>query len=324
MRFLLLVLLLSLNNAAHADAVAMEACSAIVNKLDRLKCYDTAVLTKPVPRSYMTQAWDLDGQGNPVEDGIRRLEPYRKNYALVSYTSHINHSPASPAPNHAVTTPYPYEKVEMKFQFSAKSEIGNYRNMEFLGFHNFRIWGAFTQQAYWQAFNVHNSSPFRESNYEPELIGTLGTNASQGWKLLNFALSHQSNGRSGAESRSWNRFYLQGGWEWQDVCVLGRGWWRLPEQALQDDNPDITHYIGRAEVLAHWSPAEDDEIILLLRSNLEPRNHKGYLQLNWASPFTVGRSSQINLQLSTGYGDNLLDYNHHQTTFGMGIVFKEW
>ncbi|MBI5006718.1 MAG: phospholipase A [Nitrosomonadales bacterium] len=302
----------------------MEACSGIVNKQDRLECYDRAATVKPLPRSFMTRAWDLDGQGNPDAGGIRRLEPYRKNYALIRYTSNTNVSPASPSPNHSVTTPYPYMKVETKFQFSAKSEVGNYRDLEFLGFRNFRLWGAFTQQAWWQAFNVGNSSPFRESNYEPELIGTFGTGNAQGWKLLNLGFSHQSNGRSEPASRSWNRLYLQGGWEWDDICVMGRGWWRLPEKASKDDNPDLTRYLGRAEMVVHWLPERDDEIILLLRSNLNAHGHKGFVQLDWASPFKIGRSSQLNFQLTSGYGDSLIDYNHYQTTISIGIVFKEW
>jgi phospholipase A1 len=309
---------------ARADSAALEACSGIVNRKDRLACYDQAAATKPAPRTYLTQAWDLDGQGNPNADGIRRLEPYRKNYALVRYTSNIDASPHSPAPNHSVPSPYPYMSSEIKFQFSAKSEIGNYRDLDFLGFRNFRLWGAFTQQSYWQAFNVANSSPFRETNYEPELIGTFGTGNAQGWRLLNLGISHQSNGRSDPDSRSWNRIYLQGGWEWSDVYVMGRGWWRMPENPTKDDNPDLTRYVGRAELLAHWSPGQDDEVILLLRSNLDPHGHKGFLQLDWASPFRIGRSSQLNLQLTTGYGESLIDYNHWQTTIGIGIVFKEW
>lgn len=309
---------------ARADNAALEACSSIVNKNARLACYDAAATIKPAPRSYLTRAWDLDGQGNPDAGGIRRLEPYRKNYALIRYTSNIDKQPASPAPNHTVTTPYPYMKVETKFQFSAKSEIGNYRDLEFLGFTNFRLWGAFTQQAYWQAFNVGSSSPFRETNYEPEIIGTLGTGNAQGWRLLNIGFSHQSNGRSEPDSRSWNRLYLQGGWEWNDVYVMGRGWWRLPESAVKDDNPDLVRYIGRADLVVHWLPDRDDEIILLLRSNLDPHDHKGFMQVDWASPFKIGRSSQLNFQLSTGYGDSLIDYNHWQTTLGIGIVFKEW
>lgn len=309
---------------AHAENSALEACFNIVNKNDRLACYDQAATLKPPPRSYLTRAWDLDGQGNPDADGLRRLEPYRKNYALIRYTSNANKSPASPSPNHSSPTPYPYKKDETKFQFSAKSEIGNYRDLEFLGFKNFRLWGAFTQQAYWQAFNVGNSSPFRESNYEPELIGTFGTGNAQGWKLLNLGLSHQSNGRNEPDSRSWNRLYLQGGWERDELYVLGRGWWRIPEKPSKDDNPDLTRFIGRAELVAHWLPDRDDEIILLLRSNLDPHGHKGFLQLDWASPFKIGRSSQLNFQFTTGYGDSLIDYNHWQSTIGIGIVFKEW
>lgn len=313
-----------LANPARADNSALEACASIVNKKDRLACYDEAATTKPAPRSYLTQAWDLDGQGNPNTEGIRRLEPYRKNYVLIRYTSDINTSPTSPSPNHSAQSPYPYTNSETKFQFSAKSEIGNYRDLEILGFKNFRLWGAFTQQAYWQAFNVRNSSPFRETNYEPEIIGTFGTGNAQGWKLLNLGVSHQSNGRNQPDSRSWNRIYLQGGWEWNDVYVLGRGWWRIPESPSRDDNPDLTHYVGRAELVAHWSPERDDEVILLLRSNLDPHGHKGFLQLDWASPFKVGHSSQLNFQFTTGYADSLIDYNHWQTTLGIGIVFKEW
>jgi phospholipase A1/A2 len=309
---------------AQAENTAMEACSGIVNKTDRLKCYDQAAAVKPPQRSYLTRAWDLDGLGNPDASGIRHLEPYRKNYLLIRHTSSINDSPGSPAPGHTVQTPYPYQKEETKFQFSAKSEVGNYRDLEFLGFKNFRLWGAFTQQSYWQAFNVGASSPFRESNYEPELIGTFGTGNAQGWKLLNLGFSHQSNGRSNPDSRSWNRLYLQGGWEWEDIYVMGRGWWRLPESAGKDDNPDLNQYLGRAELVVHWLPERDDEVIMLIRSNLDPHGHKGFLQLDWASPFRIGKSSQLNFQLTTGYGDSLIDYNHWQTTIGIGVVFKEW
>lgn len=320
-----LVLILAFSTApARADISAMEACSSIVNKNERLKCYDQAATIKPAARSYLTRAWDLDGQQNPDADGLRHLEPYRKNYLLARRVSNINKSPASPSPGHAVLTPYAYQNVETKFQYSVKSEIGNYRDLEFLGFKNFRLWGAFTQQSYWQAFNVAASSPFRESNYEPEIIGTFGTGNLQGWKLLNLGLSHQSNGRSNPESRSWNRLYLQGGWEWDDVYVMGRGWWRIPENPAKDDNPDMTNYMGRAELVTHWSPDRDDEVILLLRSNLDPHVHKGFLQLDWASPFKIGLSSKLNLQFTTGYGDSLIDYNHWQTTIAIGIVFKEW
>jgi phospholipase A1 len=87
--------------------------------------------------------------------------------------------------------------------------------------------------------NTRNSSPFRETNYEPELIATFGTGAASGLKMANLGLAvHQSNGKRFTESRSWNRVYLQGGWEWNNsTSIMARGWWRIPENSLKDDNP---------------------------------------------------------------------------------------
>ena len=212
----------------------------------------------------------------------------------------------------------------LKFQFSAKSEIGNYRDLHFFRFQNFRLWAAYTQQSYWQIYNSTISSPFRETNYEPELIGTFGTGSASGCKLLNVGLTHQSNGRSTPESRSWNRLYLQGGWEWDDFYVLGRGWWRLPEAAATDDNPDITKYIGVADMEAHWSPDSEDEVMLLLRSNMNLGHPRGYLELNWSTPVHIAHLSRLSLQFSSGYGGSLIDYNYNQTAFGIGLTFREW
>ncbi|GAB4121219.1 MAG: phospholipase A [Sideroxydans sp.] len=310
--------------AAHAASPNWKSCVGKSNDTERLACYDTLTGQHYANRSALTRAWDLDGRGNPDAGGVRRLEPYRANQVLVHHTTRINAQPASPAPQHAVAVPAPYQPNELKFQFSAKSEIGNFREMDFLWFRDFRIWAGFTQQSYWQLFNGAQSSPFRETNYEPELIGTFGTGRAQGWKLLNVGLSHQSNGRSNPLSRSWNRLYLQGGWEWENYYLLTRGWWRFPESATNDDNPDIVQYLGRAELEAHWSPDTDDEIVLLVRGNLSAGQPRGLIQLDWSTPMHFWHLARLSLQLASGYGNSLIDYNHAQTTFGFGLTFKDW
>jgi len=65
-------------------------------------------------------------------------------------------------------------------------------------------------------------------------------------------LVHQSNGRALPASRSWNRVYAQGGWEWYRVSVLARVWARIPENPDRDDNPDIRDYVGRGDALIRW------------------------------------------------------------------------
>lgn len=117
---------------------------------------------------------------------------------------------------------------------------------------------------------------------------------------------------------------MQGGWEWSDYFLLARGWWRIPETASNDDNPDIAQYLGRAELEAHWSPDTDDEVMLLVRSNLSAGQPRGYLQLDWSTPVRFWHLSRLSLQLATGYGSSLIDYNHAQTTFGFGLTFKDW
>ncbi len=317
-------LLLAFTGTTCSAKPSLKECAALEQENDRLRCFDRITGKHYAQRSFLTRAWDLDGNGNPDNEGIRRLEPYRRNYALIHYIAGVNIQPSSPAPLHSTSTPYDYQQNELKFQFSSKSEIGGYRDFDFLGFKNFRLWAAYTQQSYWQLFNSTASSPFRETNYEPELIGTFGSGNSRGWKLINLGLSHQSNGKQNPDSRSWNRLYLQGGWEWDEVYVLARGWWRIPESAAYDDNPDLTQFIGVADMETHWSPDSEDEVILLLRSNLNLGKPRGYLEINWSTPVHVAHLSRLSLQFSSGYGSNLLDYNYNQTAFGVGLSFREW
>ncbi len=322
MKRLLLLICLCVNLSAQASSPNWKSCASKPNDQERLDCYDKLTGQHYDKRSALTRAWDLDGRGNPDAAGVRRLEPYRANRVMVHHTSHINTQPASPT--HSLALPYAYESNELKFQFSAKSEIGNFRELEFFGFRDFRLWAGFTQQSYWQLFNGSQSSPFRETNYEPEIIGTFGTGNNEGWKLLNIGFSHQSNGRENPLSRSWNRVYLQGGWEISDYYLLARSWWRFPESFANDDNPDIQQYLGRAELEAHWAPDSDDEVTLLLRSNLSLGQPRGYLQLDWSTPAQIWHLSHLSLQLATGYGQSLIDYNHKQTSFSFGLTFKDW
>jgi phospholipase A1/A2 len=289
-----------------------------------------AAANSPAPeieRSYLTTAWNLDGFDDAKHPNqLNPLRPYRQSYLIVRETNHPNALPYSPAPGHATTVPASLDDLEAKFQLSFKTEIMDYRTIHFLNFSNFRLWGAYTQQSNWQAFNTRNSSPFRETNYEPELIATFGTGQSNGFKLLNVGLVHQSNGQSLPQSRSWNRLYLQGGWEWNNnFSLLARGWWRIPENPQQDDNPDIQNYIGRADAVLRWEPDDKSQIVsLLLRNNLNLGQNRGFTQLDWTTPAEIGKSARLFVQITNGFGESLVDYNHRQRTFGMGIAFRDW
>lgn len=344
-RFLPLSLLgaLFFSGACAAEAEAEPAqCASKTDDGERLRCYDALNSARsaqmPAPpsaqpvslaskagRSYLTRSWDLDNMDDELlGDRQSPLRPHRGSYLIARKTGEPNLYPNSPT-HPASGLPEDIEVSELKFQFSQKAKILNSRSTHFLGVTSFRLWGAYTQQSSWQAFNTANSSPFRETNYEPELIATFGTGNDYGMKLVNLGWVHQSNGRDAAASRSWNRLYVQGGWETETLSALVRGWWRIPEAAGNDDNPDIMDYIGRGEITLRWAPLDDSQVIdLTVRSNLTQQQNHSFMQLDWATPVRLTQSTKLHLQLTSGYGESLIDYNYRQTTVGIGVSFRDW
>ena len=293
---------------------------------DEASAAPAAVLTRGTERSYLTRAWNLDNLSNPDISKLGRIQPYRQTYLLAKRSSKPNHLPSSPAIGHSTLAPNDIDAVETKFQFSFKADIGNQHNIDFFGITSLRFWGAYTQQSHWQVINFRNSSAFRETIYEPELIATLGTGYASGLKLINVGLLHQSNGRLLPESRSWNRVYMLAGMEWNDMTsIMVRGWWRIPENPLRDDNPDIGDYYGRSDLVIRWEPRDKTQAIaMLVRNNLRRTKNRGYVQIDWATPVKLGNAARVHIQMTSGYGESFIDYNYRQNTIGLGLSFREW
>ena len=276
-------------------------------------------------RTYLTRVWNLDNRPHRDQSSLDRLQLHRQNYLIVRKSTNPNNLPTSPGIGNAGVTPNDIDALEAKFRLSFKTSMYTNTDLDLGGFKTFRLWGAYTQQSSWQVFNTRNSSPFRETNYEPELIAAFATGKESGFKLLNLGLTHQSNGRPNPESRSWNRVYAQGGWEWDNTSLLARAWWRIPENILKDDNPDIVHYIGRAEVVARWEPDDRSQAVLVaIRNNLNLNQNIGFVQVDWSLPVALGTAARMHAQFTSGYGESLIDYNHRQNTFGLGFSFREW
>jgi phospholipase A1 len=324
----------------HALSAEELSCTKIVVDKARLECYDATnqklpetineskqAADTPVQeqRSYLTRSWDLDNRDEDLlGEQQSPLRPHRGTYLIVRNSSQANASPSSPA-HAAAATRSDIDLNEIKFQISQKAKVFNPVSMNIFGFTGFRMWGAYTQQSNWQAFNTSNSAPFRETNYEPELILTFKTGNQTGLKLLNLGYVHQSNGRDLSASRSWNRVYLQGGWESRTIAVLMRGWWRIPEGNTLDDNPDIEDYMGRGELKLRWEPLDGSQVVdLTLRNNFSSNPNRGFVQLDWATPMTISKSTKLHLQITSGYGESLIDYNFSQTTIGLGVSFRDW
>lgn len=216
------------------------------------------------------------------------------------------------------------DNIEAKFQLSLKTPLWTkiYDDNGYLFF-------AFTQQAYWQAYNSDISSPFRETNYEPELILLLPhykNYEEAASRIIGLSLSHQSNGRAGELSRSWNRLKLSWVTSIGNVFINFEPWYRFKEQRKDapndpegDDNPDITKYMGWFELSAAYKD-EDATWRMMVRNNLRSDN-KGAIRLSYSRPFN--KHVRFYAELFNGYGESLIDYNRSVTRFGIGFELND-
>lgn len=277
---------------------------------------------------YLARKWHLNRE---EELHFTDLETHQLNYIVTSYASNPNDVPTSPSrPN---TQERALDHNDVHFQLSLKTQLKNFSQMlpQNQWVSSMRLWAAYTQQSYWQLYNEDQSRPMREHNYTPELILSLGLNASgktQAWAMmpamLNLGLVHESNGRATPISRSWNRMYLQAGWQLDPhYSVLVRPWWRIPESRKEDDNPDMSRYLGYGDVSVRWdNAARTTAASVVMRNNLRSDN-KGYIKLDLQYKPFERESLRLYAMLASGYGVSLLDYNQAQTMLGIGFTIGD-
>lgn len=321
---------------------SFASCVGIVGDAERLACYDAAAGRQPsaaLPPAaqdvfaetpdtvsastvqgvdHVGKRWAFD---SAHDDDLFKLRRYRPIYLLpVTKTSRRNSMPTSPSSGHTLSAPVDLESVEAKYQISFKTRL-----LRDIWGDNGDLWFGYTQSARWQVYNHGLSAPFRETNYEPEAMLVFEMDQPVlGWRarMLGVGINHQSNGRSLPLSRSWNRIVGEVALQRGDWILALRPWWRIPERASEDDNPDISDHIGRAEVALSYLH-NGHQLTLQARHGLRsgPDVH-GSVRLGWSFPI-AGRLKGY-VELFSGYGESLIDYNHRQTMIGAGVTLSEW
>jgi phospholipase A1 len=328
----LVLVLLGLASAETLSETSqdMAECAKIEEDAERLKCYDSLAGRKssniePVKESaeralegkgekvsYFSQLWDLDEE---TRRGKYAIKLHRSTYIL-PFTYNV--SPNVDAVREA-DPDKDLKKAEVAFQLSLKVKLWQ----DMLG-QKMDLWFGYTQRSFWQLYNFEDSSPFRETNYEPELLLNLRTDyriLGLAGRFINFGFNHQSNGQSKPLSRSWNRAVVNFGFERDRFSLLLKAWYRIPESAEHDDNPKIEKYLGYGEIWAYYF-LKKHRLGLMLRNNFSFHTNRGALQVEWSFPITKSVNGYV--QYFVGYGESLLDYNHSVNRMGIGFILADW
>ncbi len=315
--------------AALDPSQKTNPCAKIADDTERLKCFDTLSVINPEESleskkkieaeptekkelSYLSRLWELDRE---FRDRKFPITPYRSNYILLAtYNSSPNQTPIQEADPGKELKEY-----EVKFQISFKIKL-----WEDILDKNMDLWVGYTQRCFWQLYDFSDSSPFRETNYEPEFLLNFRTD----YRLLglrgryvNVGFNHQSNGRSEPLSRSWNRVVANFGFERDNFIFILNTWWRIPEDDEDDDNPNIEDYLGYGQINLFYL-WHAHRFGLFLRNNLDFNDNNGAFELEWSFPLLKSVSGYI--QYFNGYGESLMDYNADTNRIGIGFILKDW
>ncbi|MCW8853148.1 MAG: phospholipase A [Gammaproteobacteria bacterium] len=306
-----LILLASINTHAASD------CSSIQDNTARLTCFDKQASLANDPAVSATT--DSDDFVLPEEQFkyLTKLKPFRFTtyepvyFLPVAFTSNPNNEAL------ASVGEVGQEKVEVKFQLSTRTKIAND-----LLHKNGDLWLGYTQKSFWQLYN-DASSPFRETNYKPELWFSLETQYELFGvtnRFIDIGVTHESNGRGLDLSRSWNRAFIRFGLEDENLAIFVMPWSRINIDEI-DNNPNIEDYVGRAEIKIIY---QNNERILagIIRNNFKLEDNRGSYELNWVFPMSGNLKGMI--QYFDGYGESLIDYDIRVRRFSIGLVIFNW
>lgn len=210
---------------------------------------------------------------------------------------------------------YRGRQSEVVFQLSGKQ-----------AFLNQRFYFSYTQLSFWQAYNLTESAPFRDTDYRPEIFYRLSPRPYRGGMAgVDVGFTHESNGQRELLSRSWNQFHVAPHWQRDRLLLRLKLRWRVPEEPKAtpesgegDDNPDITDFLGYADLHCYYRWRTSEQVHLMIRGN--PGTGRGYVSLNFSRQLPHGQNAWLVFLLSHGYGESLLDYDRKVTRVGFGFM----
>ncbi len=223
---------------------------------------------------------------------------YKDNYVVVG--TELFHNPNQ-------------SNSDAKFQISVSQRLTN----SILPFRTY-LFLTYTQLAFWDVFK--DSFPFRDINFNPT-IGLAKPLIHKNRYLgeIAFQLEHESNGKDGDFSRSWNKVSFFGQFKinphWSYFSKL---WIPIVDG---ENNRDIVQYRGWAVSAISYNNKEKFNTSLIV--NLRPG---GFMNANITANFAYRLSKDENqylfFEFYNGYGEGLLEYKEYHRSFRLGFVIK--
>jgi len=203
---------------------------------------------------------------------------------------------------------------DAKFQVSIRQRLTNstlpFKTYFFL---------TYTQKAFWNVFQ--ESFPFRDLNFNPTL--GLGRAVVRHNRLLGTVMvqfEHESNGKDGLDSRSWNKVSFSTNLIFNDRWTFhGKAWIPIVDGT---NNKDIVKYSGWGSFGMEYSSPKNKYNASLFVNKRGGVNLNANIVANFSVRLFSDDSQYLFLEYYNGYGESMLDYKQYRQRVRLGIVIK--
>ncbi len=176
----------------------------------------------------------------------------------------------------------------------------------------------FTQTTIWNI--VEESMPVRDLNFNPGVgLGHLIIYKNRYIGEARLMLEHESNGKDGINSRSWNKVSLGANLMFhKNMDAQLKLWVPVIDS---DYNRDIMKYNGIGHFGIHYH-SNDNRFIFGVLSTWRTNSFSFNTQCDLSFKIHNNENQYLFIQYYNGYGENLLDYNKYKSVVRIGFVIK--
>jgi phospholipase A1/A2 len=186
------------------------------------------------------------------------------------------------------------------------------------------LYFAYSQTTLWNI--SEKSGPFRDTSYRPSMfyrwVGSGRSAFPDEWRV---GAEHESNGQSGADSRSLNTLYIRPRWNFDFENGQRLSFYpKLQYFTNKEENTDIHRYRGFVDWQLRYG--REDGLVFGGLYRLGTGNYSsGQLDISYpiSDRIFARTGSFLHFQILSGYGETLLDYdkkNDTQVRIGVSIA----
>jgi phospholipase A1 len=203
---------------------------------------------------------------------------------------------------------------DLKFQVSIRHRLTNsmfpFKTYLFL---------TYSQKAFWDVFR--KSLPFRDLNYNPTIgFGKALISKKRFLGTLLFQFEHESNGKDGVDSRSWNKISLTSN------IIFDRNWTLYAKAWIPivdgENNKDLTRYTGWGNIGGQYKSNDTKYYFSLVINKRSVPNFSANIIMNLAVRIFDDENQYLFAEFYNGYGESLLNYNEFRQRLRVGFVIK--